>query len=369
MDVFEKVQKVRPEIDGADENLAAARGRLLRELEGARGAARSRVVRRPWIFAGGLVGAAAAVTAGVVIVTGLVAPQPEVEAVPARTPRATVEPRPEPEPTPAPTFEPMTATTVLTGAASIVAEHPAPIAGPGQYLRIEHQNRQLVLYSPEDPVNSNRVQATAAWVATNSYTSYIPGDRSGEWVDVFNADLQVVELYGQDAAARSEEWLAQFSWQTEPMVMRYQGGDQPGEPVPNQTYLHYEEMPRDPEALLAWVKAYQTGLAPGTEDMGAVTFLMQELQLGAAPTDLRAAMYRALSLIPNGIISGTDGDIVTLSFLTYPPDERWDSISIDTRTALVTSVSMTIGSGGTVVPDSVPTGSSVLTISVVEDAP
>lgn len=68
--------------------------------------------------------------------------------------------------------------------------------------------------------------------------------------------------------------------------------------------------------------------------MGAVTFLMQELQLGAVPTD-----------------------------------DRWDSISIDTRTALVTSVSMTLGSGGTVVPDSVPSSVSVLSISVVDDAP
>ncbi len=365
MDVFEKVHDVRPEIQGADENLVAARARLLDEIHSVPDVTRSRAIGRRWMLAGGLVGAAAVITAGTLIVTGIVAPQqpPEVEAIPTREPGSTFEPSPEP------TAEPVTAEAVLTGAAGIVAEHPSPVAGPGQYLRIEHQNRQLVLYSPEDPVNSNRVQATAAWIATNSYTSYIPGDRSGEWVDVFNADLQVVELYGQDAAARSQEWLAQFSWQTDPMVNRYQGGDQPGEPVPNQTYRHYDEMPREPEALLSWVKAYQTGLEPGTEDMGAVTFLMQELQLGAAPTDLRAAMYRALSLIPNGIVSGSDGDIVTLAFPTYPPDDRWDSISIDTRTALVTSVSMTLGSGGTVVPDSVPSSVSVLSISVVDDAP
>lgn len=370
MDVFEKVRQVAPEIDGVDENMAAARTRLIAELHAApHTAPAASTSRRPWLVAGSLVGAAAAVAAGVLVVVNLTASAPLIEANPTRDPGSTVQPTPSTEPTTEPTTEPVTATTVLTGAASIVAEHPGPIAGPGQYLKIEHLNRQLVLYSPEDPVNSNRAQATAAWVATSSYTSYIPGDRSGEWVDVFHPDLQIVELFGVEAAARSQEWLAQFSWRTEPMIHRYQGGGHPGEPVPGDTYLHYDEMPRDPAALLTWVKAYQTGLEPGTEEMGAVTFLMQELQLGAAPADLRAAMYRALSLIPGGIIAGTEGEIVTLSFPTYPPNERWDSISIDTRTAFVTSVSMTLGSGGTVVPDTVPSNVSTLSITVVKSAP
>lgn len=368
MDVFEQVRDIRPEDGGAEEILAAARGRLMSEVASQGRPARSRSVRPIWFVAGGLAGAAAVVVA-VLVVAGLDAPAPSVEAVPTRAPGETL--TPSAPPSPAPTAEPETVASVLASAANITGEHPGPVAGPDQYLRVEHQNRQLVLWSAQDPVNSTRSQATAGWVATSSYTSYIPGDRTREWVDVFAPELQIVELYGDGAGALSQEWLSQFSWITEgePRIVRYQGGDQPGEPVAYEGYRHYDEMPREPAALLQWVKTYQSNVESGMEDMAAVTFLMQELQLGAAPGDLRAAMYRALSLIPNGIISGEDGDLVTLSFLTYPPNERWDSITIDTRTAFVTSMSMTLGSGGTAVPDAVPNNTSTLTISVVDSAP
>lgn len=368
MDVFEQVRDIKPGDGGPEETIAAARGRVMSEIQRPGRPVRSRATRRVWLVAGGLAGAAA-VVATVLVVTGLEAPAPSVEAVPTRAPGATL--IPSTPATPEPTADPVTAASVLTGAADIAGEHPVPVAGPDQYLRVEHQNRQLVLWSAQDPVNSSRSQATAGWVATNSYTSYIPGDRTREWVDVFHPELQIAELYGDGAEALSQEWLAKFNWRTEgePTIMRYQGGDQPGEPVPYDAYRHYDEMPRDPAALVEWVRQYQSGVGPGMEDMAAVTFLMQELQLGAAPLDLRAAMYRALSLMPNGVISGTEGDIVTLSFLTYPPDERWDSITIDTRTAFVTSVSTALGSGGAVIPDSLPNNTSTLTISVVDSAP
>lgn len=367
MDVFEKVQQTKPEIEDEDLVVDTARTRLMREIEGEGRPARAGVARRPWIVAGGLVGAAAAVAVAVLVMNGLASPAPTVHAEPTREPGRTFSPEPSPEPTVAP----ITPTSVLTGAASVVGTHPAPVAAPGQYLKVEHHNRQLVLHSPEEPLNATRAQATSGWVATNSYTSYIPGDPLGEWVDVFDPELEIVDLYGVDAPALSLEWLAVFSWRTDPIVMRYQadGDGESGDAIPNQTFRHYADMPRDPAGLLAWVRAYLTGLEPGTEDMGVATFLMQEMQLGLAPVDLRAAMYRALALIPNGVVSGTDGDIVTLSFLTYPPHERWDTISIDTRTALVTQVSTTLGSGGTVVPDSIPNSTSTLTISVVDAAP
>ncbi len=371
MDIVEKVRGIAPSVEVADHDLAAARARL---LDGIR-AEEPRRARRPetrrWVLASRIVAAAAIATAAAVVIAGVTAPQPApvVEAVPPREPGGVFTPAPTPEPT----AEPVTAASVLTGAASILGMNPGPVAGPGQYLEIQRHNSQLVLYSPEDPVNSTRAQATSAWIVTNSYTSYIPGDTSGEWVDVFAPELEVVQLFGADASARSEEWLAQFRWRTEggPSIQRYQGSGDPnaGDAVPNQMFRHYPEMPRDPSALLEWIVAYGHGAEPGTEDATAVVVLMQELQLGLAPVDLRAAMFRALSLVPGIAISGSEGDVVTLTFAGSAPDERTDSISIDTRTALVTRLTTTLGSGGTVVPDSVPTYVTTQSVRVVDSAP
>lgn len=364
MDVFEKVQKTRPEIEGADENLDSARASLLAEISAEKKPARPRVARRPWIIAGGLVGAAAA-TAAVIVVANLAAPAPSVDAGPTREPGTTLQPSPQPEPT----ADPVTPQSVLSSAANTAAGQVGLVAGPGQYLKVEHVLRQLVLYSPEDPHTLSRTQATSAWVATSSYTSYIPGTPTDEWVDVFHPDLRVVELYGADAEARSQEWMANFTWMTEPSYQRYQGGRSVEDGGPVAWIASYPEMPRDPAALIEWVRGQMSGVEPGMEDSSVVTFLMQELQLDAAPGDLRAAMYRALALMPGGVIEASDGDVVTLGFATYPPLERWDTITIDTRTATVLSVASSFGSGGTVVPDSVPNHITTQTISVVDSAP
>lgn len=358
MNVFEEVQKTRPEIDGADENISAARARLLTEIHAEKQPARSRSARRPWIITAGLVGAAAAVTAGVLVVGNLTAPMTGgVEAIP------TVVPEPSVEPTPEPSVEPVTAQSVLAGAANTAAAHPGPVAGPGQYLKIENHLQQLVLSAPGN-LNPSRAEATAGWTALSSYTTYIPADASAEWVRVFHADLQIADLYGDGAAALSQDWLAQFSWREE-STHRFPNALAE---VTGGAATDYSQVPRDPAAMLAWIRGFSQSLGVD-DDTAAAGFLIQELQLNAAPMDLRVAMYQALSLVPNGVISGSTGSVVTLSFPLYEPNDRWDSISIDTSTALVVSSSITLGSGGTVVPDGVPNGITTQTISVVDDAP
>lgn len=366
MDVFEKVQETRPEIDGVDETLAAARVRLMAEISAETSPSRGRRSRRPLLIVGSLVGMAAAVTASVLVVSALTSPEPIVDAIPTREPGESLQPTTEPVPVP----EPLTPESVLSGAAAVAAESDGVVVGPGQYLKVEHVLRQLVLYSPDDPHTLSRSQATAGWVATSTYTSYIPGTPTDDWVDVFNSDLQIAGVYGTDATALSQSWLANFAWMTEPLYQRYTGGLDAEAGGPVAWINHYPDMPRDPAALIEWVRGeVLRGVEPGTEDMTVASFLMQELQLDAAPRDLRAAMYRALSLMPNAVIESTDGDVVTLGFATNTEFERWDSISIDTRTAVVTSVSSTFGSGGTVVPDNIPNHITTQTMSVVDSAP
>ncbi|WP_152642344.1 hypothetical protein [Microbacterium sp. SA39] len=309
-------------------------------------------------------GAAAAVTAGVLVVGNLTAPMTGggIEAIP------TVAPKPSAEPSPEPTVEPLTVQSVLSGAANTTASYPAPVAGPGQYLMIDHQSQQLVLYAPGD-LNPSRAEATAGWTVTSSYTTYIPANRSDEWVEVFRPDRQIVDLFGEEAGVQSQAWLEQFSGMTDPIIRRYEGGLPNVTDVPFGSDAHYAQLPRDPAALIDWIRDYSGATAGPDSDAMVVGFLIQELQLNAAPADLRPAMYQALSMMPNGVVLGTVGNVVTLSFPTYAANERWDSISIDTSTALVTSSSFTLGSGGTIVPDGVPNHLVSQTVTVVDDAP
>lgn len=365
MDVFEKVQEIRPEIEGDDENLVAARMLLLKEIQAASKPARVKAARRPWIVAGSLIGGGVAVTAGVILGSMIATPEPVPHANPTHRPMHSAEPTQPPlESSPVP--EPLTVEGVLMGAASASAAYETPVAGPGQYLKIEHQMRQLVLWSPEEPVNATREQATAGWVVTSAYTSYIPASVSDDWVDVFNAQKSVVELYGADAAAQSERWLADFSWMQE-SIQRTPGGSGSS----NASIATYPMMPRDPAALLEWTRS-SLGLHDSMDDDALIAnSLIQELQLNAAPADLRSAMFGALSMVPGGRIDSSNDNAITLSFLTNAAQERRDAIEIDTRTGLVLQYAVTFGEGasGAVVPDEVPDYVTVRTVTVVDDAP
>lgn len=365
MELWQRTREFGRGTEVPEDDIAKARGKLVAQTQGAAAPSRARSPRRPvWIGAGTLAGAAA-VTVGVLLIAQNQSVPTLPEAIASPTPVVT--PKPVPTPTPTATAEPVTPQSVLAGAANVAAAQPGPVAGAGQYLKVAHVVRQLTLYSPEDPLTLSRIQATSGWVSTSTYTSYIPADSSAEWVDVFHPDLQIVDLFGADAAARSDAWMAEFSWRTEPIFVRYGGGSSPDDHSPVALRAHYPEMPRESTALVEWLRAYlPDDETPESVNTMIVELLMQELQRNAAPSDLRAAMYRTLALMPGATIEGTDGDVVTLGFATYPADERWDSIAIDTRTARVISVATTFGAGGSVVPDDVPNFITTQTVSVVD---
>jgi len=365
LDVFEKVQETRPEIEGADETLAVARVLLLKKIHADGKTAGIEARRRSWIVAGSLIGGGVAVTAGVILGPIIADRQPVSDAIPTHRSTHSAEPtQPPQEPSPVP--EPLTVEGVLMGAARASAAYETPVAGPGQYLKIEHQMRQLVLWSPEEPVNPTREQATAGWVVASTYTSYIPASMSDDWVDVFYAQKSVVELYGAEAAAQSERWLSEFSWMHD-SVQRTPGGSGPW----NASIATYPMMPRDPAALLEWTRSSLGSHDGLDEDALIANSLIQELQLNAAPADLRSAMFGALSMVPGGRIDSVNDNTITLSFLTNASQERRDAIEIDTRTGLVLRYAVTFdeGASGAVVPDEVPDYVTVRTVTVVADAP
>ena len=371
MELLERVRELGAESEPTEASIAAARARLDRAI--AEAPAHARRVR--WgigIGSGvGLLATAAAATAIVLVASGTPAvtsnpvPTSDTAATPTPTPapRVTVEPDPV-----------LTAATVLDRAASLASVSVVPLTA-GQWLRVEHQIEQLVTYAegvdPNSPYNATRENATAAWVARGSYATYMPADRSGEWLRVFEPDRQIVAVFGAGAEALANDWLSGAL--DERIVERYQGGlDFLGagqEPI-YASDAYFASMPRDPAALISWHRARLAAGNVENLDEGVVSVLVQDLELNAAPADLRSAMFHALALAEGVTIQSVEGAVTTLAFpFTGSGRTLMATVSIDTETGLLVQSTVTSTLPSALVPDSVPDSRVTTTVSVVDSAP
>ena len=373
MDVLDRVREFGADIELSDDQLSLALQDVRRGLVPDAPARRR---ARLWIGVGGIGGLVAAGAATTAIVIALSAPPAAlVEAVTPspEAPEVTVAPPPPPSPEPSPIVVPVTAATVLEQAAALASTSAGSSLAQGGHLRIESTTEQLVLYSEaaeQSPYNASRQNATAAWVAVGSYSTYIPADRSGEWVRVFEPEKRIAALYGTDAEYLAAQWLDMTL--DEVIVNRYQGGlGDPGDET-NPTFgsdAYFAQMPADPQQLLDWNRARMVAGNVEDPDEGAVTVLIQDLELNAAPPDLRAAMFRALALAPGVEIQSVEGDLTTLSFRFDMFEPRVGTMTIDTRTGLVAASTGTTSPGPGIVPESVPGHRVTTSITVVDSAP
>ncbi|MGC5221844.1 hypothetical protein ACPW96_04495 [Micromonospora sp. DT81.3] len=374
MDALDRVREIGADAELTEEQLASALQKVRRGLL-PDPAPRRRA--RLWIGIGGLVAAGAATTAVAIALSAPPAAVVEAVTPPPAAPDVTVTTEPEPEPTttptPAPTMPPVTAASVLEGAAALATTSAGSAIADDGYLRIDHRTEQLVLYAadaPNSPYNASRESATAAWVVAGTYSTFIPADRSGEWVRVFQPEKQLLSLYGTDAEPLAADWLGMTL--KEVIVNRYQGGlGDPGDET-YPTYgsdAYFAQMPRDPQALIDWNRARLSAGNVQDLDEGVVTVLTQDLELNAAPPDLRAAMFRALALAPGVEIQSVDGDLTTIAFHYDSYEPRMGTMTIDTRTGLVAESTSTWLPGPGIVPESVPGHRMTTTITVVDSAP
>ena len=208
-------------------------------------------------------------------------------------------------------------------------------------------------------------------MAAGTYSTYIPADRSGEWVRVFQPEKRIVAAVRTDAEPLAAQWVDMTL--DEVIVDRYQGGlGDPGRRDTDPTFgsdAYFAQMPRDPQQLLDWNRARMIEGNVEDVDEGVVMVLIQDLELNAAPPDLRAAMFRALALAPGVEIQSVDGDRTTLAFRFDMYEPRVGTMTIDTRTGLVVASTGTTAPGPGIVPESVPGHRVTTTITVVDEAP
>lgn len=378
--MFEKVQQTRPEVHGADENLAAARSRLLTEIQREDTPARARARWRPGFVVAGVLGAAAAVTAGALVVGAITAPTPTptAEAVPTRKPGPVLVPSPVPTPTPTPT--PMTGPEVLMGAANAAAGFTPPALAPGQYLRRTWTEEWLVLYNPETELDrlpgyaTTRSTASSAWVLSFGGADYAPAELRGQWY-AERGPLSGGSVYGNEGEARAHQ---------DEMVRT----GSPGSPLaPSEAprlpesgaedvLWFFESLPRDPQEMIAWIYDYLGSDRPGWEDGKVGWFLIGLLSHNVGDPEMRASMYRALSLLPGSTVGAEQDGRRTIIFDAHlsvsdgaPTMQRRFTMTFEMATGIVTEVTDTTEAGEGVVPSGVPDFRTTFEMSVVDALP
>lgn len=377
MDVFERVQETKPDLDGAQSHVDAARARLMSEIAADTSPAIVRSARPRWVIAGSLVGAAAAVVVGVLVVTGITAQTtPAIEAVPTREPGQTL-PSPEPEtPTPAPTQAPMTSAQAFGAAATAARAFTGLTLAPGQYLRLHEQSEHVVYHQPDPEggqYQADRSNAQNAWRGTSSWSSYAPADPAEQWLIAPEQPWTVTDTFGPDAVQLSEAHREAISSSGESYF-----DDGPLGPwaTPDGYALtaFFAAMPTDPAGLIQWIRENQ-GASTGDQDYKVGWVLIDLLSYNLGSSTQRATMYEALSMLPGSEIVSTDGNLATLRFsaateaLSGVAAIQRRTVTIDTTTGIVHEKTATLDTASALIPATMADERYVYTVSVVDSLP
>ncbi len=381
MRLFELVRDIESTPDPTTAaRIARSRAHVLARL----GEPRKRRVRARWVWGGAAaVGGLSTATVVVgVVIAGIVAP---VVVQPASA--AAVE--------------------VLDDAAEVVITGVDPMVGPGQYLRIRETYELVSLWDADaggsDPVTGfNAVTlptSEGAVLVRGIRDLYVPGDRTDDWIRDDRFTNEVLESWGDPRSEDAYDRMAATSPgrpdDPEGIEALPNGGvddngmpaatPPPGEagdgaaaPAQDGYYDRfrpfYDEMPRDPQQLLAW---YRERLSPTSSDDAYVfQSIGQGLATNLMPRDLRAASLRVLGLLSDVDVSATNGSITTLALPTQLGDggEFGDllvsELDIDTSTGQIVGLRETYPHRSTsLLPAGIPWTSWQIDIAVVDDAP
>lgn len=370
MDVFERVREVNRGAGLNEERITSARARLLTGIDASASAERKRITRRPMLVIAGAVAGVAAVTTGVVVVSQLNAPTPQVEAIPT----ATASPRPQSTPTPEPS---------ASSGPVVAAPYPGTTPQAGQYLRIVTTVDQLLYRGPYAstfawPHNPEPFPPISAALLRDSSQLYVPADRTGDWLESEGPTNERLQFFTQDTSGGDGvAWdnIRPFrpgveSWTTSG-GFSVGGGD-----GLHGSLESYSWVPTDPQALLQLLRDQQLANGASAEDVEevVVSILIEELTYNVAPPEVREVLVEALALSERTEVVATNGTVVTYRLrvtATQFAQTQW--ISIDTATGWVTQLSVRFdratGADQDMVPSDVPDIRRTFSVSIVDALP
>ena len=280
----------------------------------------------------------------------------------------------------------------LNDAAGVVITGVDPVVGPGQYLLIRETYDLVQLWDIDDdtdlsdPVagfNSPFLRtAEGALFVRGIRDLYVPSDRTDDWVLDDRAPNEVVDVVGDPGTLAAYERLrAKFpESDADPGgIDALPGGLQEYEPNTTEDDRYwdqfresYDDMPREPHALLAWYREHLFD----EDDWVIFQSVGRTLSSDVMPADLRAASLHVLGLLNGVDVAGTAGNVVTLE-MPVQMEENADfgsllvsELDIDTSTGRIVGIRESYPNHTTELwPAGVPWVSWKVDVSVVDRAP
>ncbi|WNV84474.1 CU044_5270 family protein [Umezawaea sp. Da 62-37] len=297
----------------SDRPLTDAREKLMREAAAEGPPASKSPFRRRGLVVGVAAAAAAAIVGGVVVIGG----GGGAPAQPVAQPTTSQQPTKR-------DVSLLSASQVLNDAADkITAKDPE--LKPGQYRYIEVKGSYLRGFQTGTPQEVVSAPTGYTYLADITYQTWIPRDVTQEWLEKrVPGDAKLI-----GSSTPASEVPAYQPMDTDMGERRGACGDffpkaKPKKVCGDETDMgqpaFYENLPRDPDQLLAWLEDYtsQRGSTPGT----MFHFGIQFLDSGIMPADLRGDLLRAMAKIDGvkvveeattpdgrkGLALGLDGD-------------------------------------------------------------
>jgi hypothetical protein len=246
------------------------------------------------------------------------------------------------------------ASTMLREAAEATDD---PEVRDGQFLRLATSASYLALTTVD-----GRVETSIGYLESQVREVYLPADDAERPV----AQTTYVEptvFFGdgaQEFAAR--EWSGQSDVVAVPVSQQADAT----RPVEDQS-----AMPRDPSALLAYLTEFR--YQAGSSDENVFAHVVDLLRAGTVKSDLRAALYQALALMPSVVITEQqatlDGRVGTAIGLRGTEGDTRQEIIIDPSTGEYIGVRLVTVSGFGEIPPGTPLEYTALSTSVVNEVP
>lgn len=186
------------------------------------------------------------------------------------------------------------AAVVLNATAKATEILPDPVVGAGQYLAIATVEESLAYGSAPADQDPNGPNRSPGFIFPSRTTLYIPANRNDQWAEV-RAYTRPTILFGDDATRAAglqawKQWTGSGLEQT-----RHGSADSfAGGATVDSMIL---ALPLDPVALVKYLYATRQG-GSASADEDAMVRITDILRTGLAPADKRAALFRALALIP-----------------------------------------------------------------------
>ncbi|WP_197517279.1 hypothetical protein [Microbacterium karelineae] len=271
------------------------------------------------------------------------------------------------------------AAEVLEDASTAILNTADPDLEPGQYLRIEEVVEQIFTDGGEQPGSIDR----AAVTTSDTTVWYLPEDRRGDdWIKDDSALPEVTGVYGPDGAEFRDAFMAEDRGHSSTIVA-FPGGTSgiPGEPSSFEPFRDdYDEMPREPTALIDWILDYVERTSPHidldeipedevdelSEKLVSKT-LTDALWLELPPADVRASMLAALAELRVYTLAERDEGTATLT-LTLGPNVPDSTFTISTETGAILSVTNERPPGEEIAPE-IPDLRITFSRSIVDSAP